>query len=98
MTDLTRLSAQCGEVSEVLKALAHPDRLKLLCLLAEQERTVNELVGACEISQSLASQFLVRLKKEGLVESEKDGQFVRYRIRDLRVLKLVKSLKTIFCG
>jgi DNA-binding transcriptional ArsR family regulator len=89
--------SRCTEVSAILKALAHPDRLKLLCLLVEKERTVGEIVEACGSSQSQISQFLSRMKLEGLVASQREGQQVYYRIADPQVRKLIRSLKEIYC-
>ena len=91
-----RLSVMCEQVSQTLKALAHPDRLKLLCLLSEEELTVSQIVKACGRSQSQISQFLSRMKLEGLVDSSRGGQLVHYRIADPSVRKLIKNLKIIY--
>ncbi len=86
-----------AHVAQVLKTLAHPERLLILCHLTEQERTVNELVSLCEISQSAVSQFLMRMKTEGLVESERDKNFVRYKIKDQRIKKVLETLHKTYC-
>lgn len=88
---------KCDEVAQVMKALAHPQRLMLLCHLSGGEKTVGELEGLCEVSQSAMSQFLNRMKLEGLVGSEKRGLFVYYRIADDRVSKLISALYEVFC-
>lgn len=90
------LLSKCSEVSQTLKVLAHPDRLKLLCLLSEGERTVGEIVEECGSSQSQISQFLSRMKLEGLVASEREGQQVVYRIADPQVRKLIRALKEVY--
>ncbi len=95
--DVKRMLLQCEATAEVLKSLAHPRRLQLLCHLSDEPRTVGELESLCEISQSQASQFLLRLKKEGLLASEREGKFVRYRIADPKVSKLIQALHRIFC-
>ena len=87
----------CDNVSQILKALSHPQRLVILCYLSEGSRTVSEIEDFCGMSQSATSQFLVRMKLEGLVSSEKVGKFVTYRIDDSRVEELVSSLHHIFC-
>jgi ArsR family transcriptional regulator len=92
-----RLSHKCEDAARVLKALAHGQRLRLLCKLASGEKTVGELEKASGASQSAVSQFLARMKAEGLVSSYKDGQFVRYRIADPKIVKLIRSLHAIFC-
>ncbi len=88
---------KCDAVSKVLKALAHPQRLLILCTLATGEKTVGAIEEACEASQSAVSQFLNRMRLEGLVTSEKRGSFVYYRISDSNVNQLIKSLYKIYC-
>lgn len=94
MNDLKKKSES---VSNVLKVLAHPSRLLLLCSLADGEKTVGELEDASGASQSAVSQFLKAMKLEGLVDSRRDGQYVRYRISNPKVLELMKSLYDIYC-
>ena len=87
----------CEKVSRVLKSLSHPVRLKVLCQVIDQERTVNELTNFCEISQSAMSQFLNRMKKEGLVNSRREGTQVFYRIANSDLIKLLRAIKQIYC-
>ena len=88
---------KCDNVSRILKALAHPQRLMILCYLSDGEKTVGEIQQACDASQSAVSQFLNRMRLEGLVQSEKRAQFVYYKIQDPQVRQLIKSLYKIFC-
>ena len=88
---------KCESVSRTLKALAHPQRLLILCTLAEGEKTVGEIEDACDASQSAVSQFLNRMRLEGLVSSEKRGLFVYYKITEPKVDQLIKSLYKIYC-
>ena len=92
------LTEDCESTAKILKALAHPHRLQLLCHLASGEETVGKLEKLCGASQSAVSQFLGRMKSEGLVTSNKEGQFVRYRITDQRILKTMQALQRIFCS
>ena len=87
----------CHTVSRILKSLAHPQRLLILCALAGGEKTVGEIEQACEASQSAVSQFLNRMRLEGLVSSEKRGSFVYCKIADPDVSKLIQSLYKIYC-
>ena len=96
-TDMNLMIEQCGSTARFLKLLAHPQRLLLLCHLTEGERTVSELEEVCEASQSHISQFLQRMKNEGLVSARREGKFIYYSIGDRRVLKLIRSLHNIFC-
>jgi DNA-binding transcriptional ArsR family regulator len=88
---------KCDEVSQALKSLAHPVRLKVLCQILEGDKTVNELTEFCEIPQSAMSQFLIRMKNEGVLESRKEGTRVFYQLADLKTKKLLKSIKEIYC-
>lgn len=88
---------QCESTAQILKSLAHPQRLQLLCYLSQNERTVSDLEKLCHASQSQLSQFLQRMKGEGLVNARRDGKFVYYSIADARVLKLIQALHKIFC-
>jgi ArsR family transcriptional regulator, virulence genes transcriptional regulator len=97
MTSLETMVDQCEETSRILKSLAHPQRLQLLCFLSEGERTVSELEKLCHTSQSQLSQFLQRMRSEGLVRARRDGKFVFYSIEDPKVFKLIQALHKIFC-
>lgn len=88
---------KCDEVSHLLKILAHPDRLRILCRLLQDKATVGEITEFCEISQSATSQFLARMKTEGLLSSERDGSFVYYSIKDRRLIQLLRAVRDSYC-
>lgn len=92
------MKIKCKSVATILKAISHPQRLMLLCHLADGEKTVGELEILCGGSQSAISQFLKLMKLEDMLTSEKRGLFVYYRIHDPKVKKLVFSLHKIFCS
>lgn len=92
-----KLSKQCETVASTLKAIAHPQRLKILCCLAEGEKTVSQLQDYCGASQSSVSQYLNKMKLEGLLSSQREGQQIYYRISEQDLLKLMASLQKIFC-
>jgi DNA-binding transcriptional ArsR family regulator len=96
-SEIKMMASRCDEVSQVLKSLSHPIRLKVLCALIDREKTVGELVEFGEISQSAMSQFLIRLKSEGVLSSRKEGTSVYYTLSDERLKKLIHSIKEIFC-
>ena len=93
-----QLARQAVEVSATLKTLAHPVRLKILCSLVEGEKTVSEIIAYCGASQSWVSQFLGRMRLEGLVEARKEGNFSRYRIADPQLRELMSSIYRIYCN
>jgi DNA-binding transcriptional ArsR family regulator len=94
---LSELKRQSEDVAALLKQLSHPQRLLILCSMAEGEKSVSEIEEACGASQSAVSQFLKGMRLEGLIESRREGKQVFYKIVDKRVLDLIKSLYHIFC-
>ena len=87
------------DAAHFLKNLAHPVRLSILCeLMHRGETSVGELVASQKlVSQSQVSQFLAKMKSEGLITSRKEAQFVHYSIKSEAVKKLIQSLDKIFC-
>ncbi len=97
LKSLVNLRRQSEEIAALLKQLSHPQRLLILCSMAEGEKSVGEIEEACGASQSAVSQFLKGMRLEGLIESRREGKQVFYRIVDKRVLELIRSLYQIFC-
>jgi DNA-binding transcriptional ArsR family regulator len=87
---------KCLAVSSLLKAIAHPQRLMIVCHLAEGEKNVSDLLEKCDISQSQLSQFLNRMQREKILRVRKEGQFSFYSIADKNLTKLVLSIQKIF--
>lgn len=96
--NLESLEKNSQYVAEILKTMAHPGRLLILCMLAEGEKSVTDLENMCKISQSQVSQFLKRMQYEQIVDSRKDGKFVLYHIKDQKVIQLMRDLSRIFCA
>jgi DNA-binding transcriptional ArsR family regulator len=65
----------------VFEALAEPNRRRILDLLLERERPVNDLVGLLRVSQPAVSKHLRVLRDAGLVEARVDAQRRVYRVR-----------------
>jgi DNA-binding transcriptional ArsR family regulator len=91
------MQSQAQEVSELLKTMAHPVRLLVLCQLVNHELSAGELVERSSLSQSAFSQHLTVLKKQGIVKVRKEAQQVFYSLADERVEKLLDSLYGLFC-
>lgn len=94
---IKNMKKSCEEVCLILKALSHPQRLLILGHLLEGAKTVGELVALCEASQSQMSQFLTRMKLEGLVKSEKDGKYQVYSLVDKRLVRLTRTIQSEYC-
>src|SRR5437867_3474120 len=84
-----------GQLARIGKALASPQRLEMLELLAQSERTVDSLAGEIGVSTANASQHLQVLRQAALVESRKDGLFVHYRLADPDVFGLCRVVRTV---
>jgi len=79
--------------SEVLKALGHPVRLKIVEGLMSNECNVNKIMDVLGIPQSTVSQHLGVLKSQGIVVARKDGVRTCYRVVDERVKEILRVLK-----
>ena len=94
---LKKIKKSCEEVALILKAMSHPQRLLILGHLLAGEKTVGELEEICDISQSQLSQFLSRMKLEGLLDSRKEGRYQYYFVADERLKHLMKTIQQEYC-
>jgi ArsR family transcriptional regulator len=76
------------------KALAHPTRLQILTLLLKQPQYVHALVEKINVDFSTVSNHLRILRAAGLVIGEKQGQWVKYRIRARNLQRLLRCAET----
>jgi ArsR family transcriptional regulator len=83
--------------SLAIKAIAHPLRLKILCMLGDKEVNVQDIVADVGTSQSNISQHLAILRDKGVLVTRKDANRVYYRISDSRTIKLVGMMREVFC-
>lgn len=94
---LTLIHNNAAEVSELLKLMAHKDRMVVLCLLSKGEMGVSELREHTQLSQSAFSQHLGILRKNEIVKIRKESQQVFYSLADGRVSILLKAMQQAFC-
>jgi ArsR family transcriptional regulator len=80
-------------VAEVLKAVAHPLRLRIVALLCRGERHVNGLADELATPQPIVSQQLRILRARGLVEATRENGFARYRIAEPALRGLVGCME-----
>lgn len=83
--------------AEILKAIAHPIRLKLLCALNTRELCVHILVAETGTTQSNISQHLAVLKERGILTARRDANRIYYRVRDAQLLQLISVMRDIYC-
>lgn len=86
------------QAAHALKAIAHPLRLKILCVLGDAEVNVQDIVDAVGTSQSNISQHLAILRDKGVLVTRKRANRVYYRIGDERTLSLLAMMREVFCG
>jgi rhodanese-related sulfurtransferase/DNA-binding transcriptional ArsR family regulator len=91
MTDARR--EMFGYLAETAGVLASPSRIELLDLLAQGERSVEELSEASRLSIANASQHLQQLRRAGVVSRRRKGRQILYDLADERVLDLMAILR-----
>src|SRR3954451_13553690 len=84
---------EAEELTETLKALASPGRLRLLTELLADERTVEELAAAAELSVSATSHHLRLLRSLRLVRARRDGRHVHYILPDHHLAELLAAVR-----
>ncbi|HEY7522339.1 MAG TPA: metalloregulator ArsR/SmtB family transcription factor [Candidatus Limnocylindrales bacterium] len=89
MDEITSLQAS------VLKVLAHPRRLEILHELADGPREVGAIAARVGATQPNVSQHLALLRAAGIVDAERDGREVRYRLADPDVLRACTIMRGV---
>ena len=95
---LSELASAARDAAALLKLLANPDRLLLLCNLVEDERNVTALETLTGIRQPTLSQQLGVLREEGIVATRREGKFIFYRIASAPAMAVLRTLYDTFCG
>lgn len=80
-----------------LKAMSHPLRLKILCVLGDKSISVQEIVDAVGTSQSNISQHLAIMRDKGILSTDKQANKVFYRVSDAGTLRLISVMREVFC-
>ncbi len=96
--DIDILRGSADEASRLMKALSNPDRLLLLCQLAQGEKRVGELEELVGIVQPTLSQQLGVLRDEGLVSTRREGKNIYYQIDSAHALAVMAVLYEQFCN
>ena len=96
--DLIDKQEHIETAARALKAISHPLRLKILCVVGEMEVCVQDIVEAVGTSQSNISQHLAILRDKEVLQTRKEANRVYYRVADPRVLQLIGLMREVFCG
>src|SRR5215218_7875936 len=83
------------QFARVGKALANPRRLEIVDLLAQGERTVEEIAGETSMSVASASQHLQALKAARMVEARREGLYIHYRLADEDVFRTWQAVRAL---
>ena len=95
--ELTAMQQAAGKACRLLKVLANPDRLLLLCQLSQGEKRVGELEEILGITQPTLSQQLTVLRDEALVSTRRDGKNIYYRLSSAQALAVIQVMYQQFC-
>ena len=81
--------------ADFFRALGHPARVRILELISDQERAVGELQAELGLDSSGTSQHLAALRRQGLVETRRQGTTIFYKLKDQRVAGLLNVAREI---
>jgi DNA-binding transcriptional ArsR family regulator len=84
--------------ADFFRLLGHPVRVRVLELLRDGERTVGELQTALELDSGGMSQHLTAMRRQGVLESRKEGAKVYYRVKDPRTFQLLAVAREILAS
>lgn len=90
--DRSKVMADANRVAMRLKLMGHPERLMMLCRMAEGNVSAGELVTISGLSQSAASQHLALMRAEGIVSTAVQRQSRVYSLTDPIVRKVINAL------
>ena len=89
--------ADINRAARCLKAMSHPLRLKILCVLGTESISVQDIVEQVGTSQSNISQHLAILREKDILGHKKEANRVYYYIDDERMLQLIRMMRDVFC-
>ncbi|GMV28981.1 MAG: hypothetical protein AMXMBFR59_11060 [Rhodanobacteraceae bacterium] len=92
------MARHADEAAALLKALAHPARLLVLCQLVGGRKAVSELQPMTDLSLSALSQHLAVLREMELVTTERQAQTIVYALADGPATRILEALYGIYCG
>ncbi len=88
-----QLEGHAAEMAvRVLKAMAHRERLAILCLLVDGELCVRDLEQRVGMRQAALSQQLSRLRAEHIVDAQRRGRFMLYSLKTPQIMAIVRAL------
>ena len=95
--ELGALRPHADAAARLLKALANPNRLLILCTLSGGELSVGDLNRRVDLSQSALSQHLAVLRTDGLVATRREAQTIHYSLEAGPAVEIIRLLHREFC-
>ncbi len=89
-----QFSGQYEAAADLLRALAHPTRLQILRILAEEDQCVKSIWERLGLNQANVSQHLILMKHRGILKSERKGGRMCYAIKDKRVVPILQLFRS----
>lgn len=96
--DAADMQSHAEQAAALLKSLAHPARLRVLCHLVDGEASVSELQAQVALSMSALSQHLALMRDAGLVSTRREAQTIYYALADSPALGVMHALYDAYCG
>lgn len=96
--DMHAMASHAEAAAQLLKSLAHPERLLVLCRLVEGEASVSELQVPSGLSMSALSQHLAVLREAGLVDTRRESQSIFYSLVPSPAMGVLQALHDAYCG
>ena len=93
-----QMALHAEEAAALLKALAHPARLLVLCRLVEEECSVGQLQPITGLSMSALSQHLAVLRDMGLVTTRRESQTIYYALTEGPAVRVLDALYAAYCA
>ena len=81
--------------SEMCKVFSNPTRLEILNLLRDKELSVTELIKKTKLSQANISQHLSIMKSKGIVESNRKGKNIYYKLTNPKIIKAFNIIREV---
>lgn len=97
MIDPAQMMANAEAAARFLKTLSNPNRLLILCILSQGERSVGELEELLGIRQPTLSQQLAILRDEALVAARREGKQVFYKLASDETERVIGLLYELYC-
>lgn len=92
------MEANAERATGLLKSMANESRLMILCQLSQGEMTVGQLADVIPLSQSALSQQLGILRRERLVRTRRESQFVWYALDSEEAKAVIGTLYDLYCA